>query len=60
MIPESEEKLLEAWDRTTDRDEWIRLAMKIMPNLTLEEAQSAADEALPQRKRREIGRTRTL
>ena len=46
MIPESEEKLLEAWDRTTDRDEWIRLAMKIMPNLTLEEAQSAAGEAL--------------
>ena len=46
MILDSEEKLLEEWDNTTDRPTWIKLAMQIMPNLTLEEAQKAADEAL--------------
>ena len=46
MIPESEEKLLEEWDNTTDKETWVKLAMQIMPNLTLEEARRLADEAL--------------
>lgn len=46
MIPESEEKLLEEWDNATDKATWIRLAMKIMPNLSREEAEKEADEAL--------------